>query len=249
MPCVLLAPASVQVLKSDMDASTLATAVATDTSSTSAEPVKEDTSSTTSLPTTVASEQSSTTELIPTTTQRRLISYDQRQDGKYNVRADLENFVILVVPPNPSSALNILDLLTGKSTSGNKKKKGHYKHASKKHSIVAESPRNNHHHIQQQVQQQQALQNYQVKSYIPDQFIEGRTPYRVDISSIESAAVPETNVAAQQRFAFPGSASSGKNLIRFEVEPETSPYASVYPAQGKTTNFSYNFFGGGVVYF
>lgn len=30
------------------------------------------------------------------------IKYDQRQEGKWNIRADLENFVVLILPKSPS---------------------------------------------------------------------------------------------------------------------------------------------------
>lgn len=38
------------------------------------------------------------------------IKYDQRQEGKWNIRADLENFVVLILPKSPS----IPSSLTGK---------------------------------------------------------------------------------------------------------------------------------------
>lgn len=236
IPCVLLAPTtnSVLILKSELDVSTLSTALSADV--TTSAPNKDDTSSSSpsssfssSSVTTAASTQSSNE--IPSTTPRRLISYDQRQEGKYNVRADLDNFVILVVPQNPSSAFNILDLLT-KSTGG--KKKAHAKHSNKKHSIASDSRHHHSHH------QQPETQSYHVSKPITDQFIEGRTPYRVDISSIESSAVPEMHIATP-RLTFPG--ASGKNLIRFEVEPESDPsvpYASVYPVKGNNYNNNKN---------
>lgn len=49
------------------------------------------------------------------------VKYDQRQEGEFNVRADLENFVILLIPTSPvssappssaSSSLGLLDLLS-----------------------------------------------------------------------------------------------------------------------------------------
>lgn len=46
------------------------------------------------------------------------VKYDQRQEGEFNVRADLENFVILLIPTSPVStpsspnpSLGLLDLL------------------------------------------------------------------------------------------------------------------------------------------
>lgn len=40
------------------------------------------------------------------------VKYDQRQEGDVNVRADLENFVILIIPTSNSNSLGLLDLLT-----------------------------------------------------------------------------------------------------------------------------------------
>lgn len=40
------------------------------------------------------------------------VKYDQRQEGDVNVRADLENFVILIIPTSSSNSLGLLDLLT-----------------------------------------------------------------------------------------------------------------------------------------
>lgn len=40
------------------------------------------------------------------------VKYDQRQEGDVNVRADLENFVILIIPTTNTNSLGLLDLLT-----------------------------------------------------------------------------------------------------------------------------------------
>lgn len=40
------------------------------------------------------------------------VKYDQRQEGDVNVRADLENFVILIIPTTNSNSLGLLDLLS-----------------------------------------------------------------------------------------------------------------------------------------
>lgn len=53
------------------------------------------------------------------------IKYDQRQEGEVNVRADLENFVVLLIPTSSSSGLSLLDLITKSipvKQKGNKKK-------------------------------------------------------------------------------------------------------------------------------
>lgn len=61
------------------------------------------------------------------------VKYDQRQEGEFNVRADLENFVILLIPaaapspsPVPSSnnpTLSLLDLLSKSIPLKNKRNK------------------------------------------------------------------------------------------------------------------------------
>lgn len=67
---------------------------------------------------------------LDVTPPRRQFLYDQRQDGKYNIRADLENFVILVVP---SSGNTLLDLLkrTNQRQPTHNKRQHHTKHHKK----------------------------------------------------------------------------------------------------------------------
>lgn len=57
------------------------------------------------------------------------VKFDQRQEGDVNVRADLENFVILIIPTSGSSNLNLLELLTKSLPSKNnlKNKRGEIK--------------------------------------------------------------------------------------------------------------------------
>ncbi|CAD6997470.1 uncharacterized protein LOC101456594 [Ceratitis capitata] len=63
--------------------------------------------------------------------QRRVVTYDQRQEGQYNIRADLENFMIVLIPPSPSEGLNLLDLLTKsalrRNTLRSKSKRKHFR--------------------------------------------------------------------------------------------------------------------------
>lgn len=40
------------------------------------------------------------------------VKYDQRQEGDVNVRADLENFVILIIPTSQTNSLSLLDFLS-----------------------------------------------------------------------------------------------------------------------------------------
>ncbi|GBP13837.1 hypothetical protein EVAR_73284_1 [Eumeta japonica] len=49
---------------------------------------------------------------LPNLPNRRVITYDQRQEGQYNIRADLDNFMIVLIPPGPSEGFGLLDMLT-----------------------------------------------------------------------------------------------------------------------------------------
>lgn len=113
---------------------------------------------------------------------RRQIAYDQRQEGHYNIRADLENFVILVVPSSAASGANLLDLLT--RAHGQKRNK----HVQKKYHPQPDK-------FDEKKTVAGKLDYLKLRPVEPvevidqprvvDEFIEGRTPYRVDISSTE----------------------------------------------------------------
>lgn len=116
------------------------------------------------------------------------VKYDQRQEGEFNVRADLENFVILLIPatpsvpnnsPSPSNpTLGLLDLLS--KTIPLQKKQQHNKHVKK---------------------DGQDLQN----PTTIESFLESKTaPYHVDIDgeenlvNVEKKTHPELNEAARR---------------------------------------------------
>lgn len=110
---------------------------------------------------------------------RRQFHYDQRQDGKYNIRADLENFVILVVP---SSGNSLLDLLKRSNLRQHPhhKRQHHTKHHKKYSSSASIKP----------IEAKKASSRLDYLNNEPEvpvngEFIEGRTPYHVDISSDE----------------------------------------------------------------
>lgn len=111
-------------------------------------------------------------------TNRRVITYDQRQDGKYNIRADLENFVILVVPPNPSSGSALLDMLTRPNLKNSQRKNPSKKYQKPKKTEKAGDD-----------QKINSAENSNDQPKIVDHFIEGRTPYHVDLSGLESDAI------------------------------------------------------------
>lgn len=148
-----------------------------------------------------------TDEVVDEKPSRRVITYDQRQEGQYNIRADLENFMIVLIPPNANDGLNLLDLLTKASFKHDpnnlkslKKKYGimqlssnqqnrHYsksEHGKLRHSNFL-SKEGIHHISHHQVPQYGDSVN--VDSDAPNdnehsiEYIEGRTPYHVDITS------------------------------------------------------------------
>lgn len=108
---------------------------------------------------------------------RRQITYDQRQEGKYNIRADLENFVIMIIPSSPSTGMTLFDLLSKSA-----RKRSHAKHTGKKHNKPEKKPL-----IEEEIEAQKPVEIVEQPSVrVVQEFIEGRTPYRVDISAIET---------------------------------------------------------------
>lgn len=99
---------------------------------------------------------------------RTIITFDQRQEGKFNVRADLENFVIVFVPSSPSQGMSLLDMLASmRRTQGKMSNKGIS--SEKETNVKGKYPKTE--------------TNTQSSVRVVDHFIEGRTPYKVDISS------------------------------------------------------------------
>lgn len=96
------------------------------------------------------------------------VKYDQRQEGDVNIRADLENFVILIIPTSGTANLGLLDILS-KSLPGKGLKHGHKNHEHKRPSGAS-------------------LATPIIPSHETAQhFIESKTaPYHVDISRTRS---------------------------------------------------------------
>lgn len=153
------------------------------------------------IPATSTVDESTLTDSL--TPPRRVIAYDQRQDGHFNIRADLENFVILVVPQSGSSGVSLLDLLKRSHTQKRNK------HVQKKYHAHPEKG-----------EEKKMLSKLDYLKPHPDEpveitdeapkavgeFIEGRTPYRVDISSTEllqpsKVAQPQPPVAVLRAIA------------------------------------------------
>lgn len=155
---------------------------------------------------------------------RRVITYDQRQEGKYNIRADLENFVIMVIPSSPTSALSLLDLL-----SRSKLKKHHGKNILKRkypHKVSADGKDDAKKLDYLPLRTDNAERS---NTRIIEHFIEGRTPYKVDISSTGEYLHPQAP-AAQPNYA--RSLRSPSPLVRLEADSE--PVASVVPVKGNS---------------
>lgn len=104
------------------------------------------------------------------------IKLDQRQEGEWNVRADLENFVILLIPTNVNSglaSLGLLDLL--RKAPAKKPIK-----LNKKNEI---QQIDDHQHQESLVSNDQQTQTIDNSAIETQHFIESKTaPYHVDIS-------------------------------------------------------------------
>lgn len=140
-----------------------------------------------------SSEESSiiqTSEVSPissqsSSTQRKNILYDQRQEGNLNVRLDLENITVIFVPAKKNTQLSLIDLLMKSTHLLQNKKIDKQKSSLKKQNqneylqYINDEPT---HHYKQ-------LQN---------QFIESRSPYKVEISSTLNQATVDISPNAQQ---------------------------------------------------
>lgn len=122
---------------------------------------------------------------------RRVITYDQRQEGQYNIRADLENFMIVFIPPSPLESGSILDLLS-KSSKRTKSPHKKYHSDSAPGSKYRQSLKSGagSHNFNFLARHQQSSPHIMIEEHQPAariaEYIEGRTPYRVDISSSHS---------------------------------------------------------------
>ncbi|XP_049548977.1 uncharacterized protein LOC125959969 isoform X1 [Anopheles darlingi] len=172
------------------------------------------TSAASSTTTTVA--PTSPSPVTTTKKSRKTITFDQRQEGEYNIRADLENFVIVVVPSGSSSGASLLDLLT---RSAIQKKAAE---AAIAESAAAQYHHHHHHHLQRKHQSSKRKNNKahsaaaghkKVPQVTPEvivldeehgqravplqveEFIEGRTPYKVDLSSASARSADVARLA------------------------------------------------------
>uniref|UniRef100_A0A182VUA4 Uncharacterized protein n=1 Tax=Anopheles minimus TaxID=112268 RepID=A0A182VUA4_9DIPT len=180
--------------------------------------------STTTVSTTTKVPASSSSQSTGPTTKppRKTITFDQRQEGKYNIRADLENFVIVVVPSGSSSGASLLDLLTRSAH----KKDAHHQTRKASHKRKNNKAHGAHKKIAQVTPEVIVLdENNQRSGQLEtEEFIEGRTPYKVDLSSsARSVDGADTDVDGP-------SASGRKPSFTFSVEPASSSRLVRFPA-------------------
>lgn len=141
-----------------------------------------------------SSEESSiiqTSEVSPissqsSSTHRKNILYDQRQEGNLNVRLDLENITVIFVPAKKNTQLSLIDLLMKSSQllqnkNTDKQKNSMKKQAQNEYLMQYNNDEPAHHYKQ--------LQN---------QFIESRSPYKVEISSTLNQATVDISPNAKQ---------------------------------------------------
>uniref|UniRef100_A0A182JSQ1 Uncharacterized protein n=1 Tax=Anopheles christyi TaxID=43041 RepID=A0A182JSQ1_9DIPT len=220
-------PVSSDEQATDATSSTVSEPKPTENDSTTAVPSTTDEASsptpTTTTPTTTSapstSVSSETTASVPTTIPpRKTITFDQRQEGKYNIRADLENFVIVVVPSGSSSGASLLDLLTRsahkKDAYHQTRKASHKRKNHKAHSAAG------HKKITQATPEVIVLDESNQRSgqLETEEFIEGRTPYKVDLSSSARSVDGADDDQHHHEPQVPG----GKPSFTFSLEPVVS---------------------------
>lgn len=168
---------------------------------------------------------------------RRVITYDQRQEGQYNIRADLDNFMFLLIPAAPvaSDSFNILDIF-GKSgsrrTAHSSLKTNKKKHYSP---LKGEGFKTD----ASSIKYRQAMKN---ADYLPrsvdhpsrvGEFIEGRTPYHVDISAMNEDEVqarlnPDRQVDVLPPPSYP---LAYQHLMKPYLEADSSIIQTLPPAE------------------
>ncbi|XP_065088924.1 uncharacterized protein LOC135710332 isoform X2 [Ochlerotatus camptorhynchus] len=165
--------------------------------------------------TSVAAEQTTTTAPMSTSKPRKTITFDQRQEGKFNIRADLENFVIVVVPSSPSAGISLLDLLNRSGQKHQQKKKSGHRKNTKNHAAQKKVS-----HLTPEVVVLDESQSH--ARVANEEFIEGRTPYKVDISSTARSSnsdQPSPIYRVVRPFNFHVEQPTSSNMVHF---PEPS---------------------------
>ncbi|XP_046812461.1 uncharacterized protein LOC111687011 isoform X2 [Lucilia cuprina] len=153
---------------------------------------------------------------LPSIPHRRMVTYDQRQEGQYNIRADLDNFMIVLIPPGPSEGMGLLDLLTKSSlrrtshTSKNKKKLYSTATGLKPDALKHLNYFRNH--------------DQHLGASRAGEFIDGRTPYHVDIASLNDEEIqPRLNPDRQVDVLPPSYPVAYQHLMKpYHLEAESS---------------------------
>lgn len=156
---------------------------------------------------------------LPNLPNRRMVTYDQRQEGQYNIRADLDNFMIVLIPPGPSEGLGLLDLLTKSSL----RRTSHTSKGKKKHYSTATSlkPEGLKHLNYLGVR---SADQMHLSPSRPGEFIDGRTPYHVDITSLNDEEIqPRLNPDKQVDVLPPNYPLAYQHLMKpYHLEAESS---------------------------
>ncbi|KAH8273619.1 hypothetical protein KR018_004593 [Drosophila ironensis] len=167
---------------------------------------------------------------------RRTVTYDQRQEGQYNIRADLENFMILLIPPGPQEGLSLLELL-GRGANKGGVGGGKRKHPLRSNSLKSFYQKSQLQKLQQQQQQLHSLHPSSSPGAALPEFIEGRSPYHVDIS----ASDPEQaqRLQRQQVDVLPPQLIPMPQLIKpYHLEAEPELIQALPPVSGSSSSSS-----------
>ncbi|XP_031617347.1 uncharacterized protein LOC116337140 isoform X2 [Contarinia nasturtii] len=159
---------------------------------------------------------------------RPQLLYDQRQDGKYNIRADLENFVILVVPSTGNSLLDLLKRSGQRQPQHNQhvKRVHHTKHHKKYHPSSGKPQVE----VKKGANRLDYLNQGEEAAPLNGEFIEGRTPYHVDIQSDEILQPTYTGV----RSLTDGGAVTIADLPLVNLEDNSASVSSAADASDAT---------------
>lgn len=170
---------------------------------------------------------------LSSSTQRKNILYDQRQEGNLNVRLDLENITVIFVPAKKNTQLSLIDLLMKSSQLLQNKNTDKQKNQLKKQT--------QNEYLQYKNDEPEPAHYKQLQN----QFIESRSPYKVEISSTLNQASVEISPNAQQNLD-PSSAmylQSPPNIRNIRSIDDTL-YATYYDQEQdfKNTNNKLNDF-------
>ena len=188
-----------------------------------------------------SSEESSivqTSEVSPTSSQsssthRKNILYDQRQEGNLNVRLDLENITVIFVPAKKNTQLSLIDLLMKSSQLLQNKQTGKQKGSLKKKAQ----------HEYLQYKNDEPAHDYK---QLQNQFIESRSPYKVEISSTLNQGTVDITPNAQQNtdssaMNFQPQFARSSSITRNKRSIDDTLYATYYDQDRDLSNMNNKF--------